>query len=144
MFQESLSEFQQLLQAMPEKSPRSPSLVGAGVATGDRIFATGSDTVSKCVFAILCLFLLDFRAYNHGVKGPQHPRTYCDNKLSAILSFTSIFTVRSGAMWQQDLVILSPESDSTFQLRLGEWPFHCESVLLRMGKWDHPPGFLQS
>ena len=105
-------------------------LVGAFLATGDRIFATGSDSVhrllhgapprgrqlyftfpsapdplfksSKAPFLTLrvatlsgaprqaplevsqklfCdpvpwLFLLDFRAYNHGLKGPQEPQTY--------------------------------------------------------------------
>ena len=50
-------------------------LVGACLATGDRIFAAGSE---NC-FAIPWLFLLDFRAYNHGSKGPQKHKTYCDN-----------------------------------------------------------------
>ena len=49
-------------------------------------------------FAILCCVLLDFRACNLGLEGPQKPKTHCDNKLFAILSFTSVFTVRSGAL----------------------------------------------
>ena len=69
----------------------TPHLVGACLAPGDRIFATGSGTVSKCVFAIVCLLLLDFRAYNHGLKVSQKPKLYCDNELFAILSFTSVF-----------------------------------------------------
>ena len=98
-------------------------LVGACLATGDRIFAfaTGSDSVSKSVFAILWLFLLDFRAYNHGLKGTQKPKTYCDNTSFAILSFTRSLIVRSGPVWRQDLAVLSPEGprDSTCQLRSG-------------------------
>ena len=60
--------------------------------------------IENC-FAILWLFCLDFKAYNHGLKGPQ--------------SFTPILIVRSGPGWRQDLVILSPEGpcDSTCQLR---------------------------
>ena len=70
-------------------------------------------------FAILCLFLLDFRAYNHGLKEPQKPKTYCDNKLLRSYLSPRVSAVRSGAMWRQDLAILSPEGsrDSTFQLR---------------------------
>ena len=73
----------------------------------------------KMCFLRFCVFLLDFRAYNHGLKGPQKPKTCCDNKLLTILSFTSVFTVGSGIVWQQDLAILSPEGsrDSMFQLR---------------------------
>ena len=72
-------------------SQRVP-LVGACLATGDRIFAI----VSQNRFAILWLFLLDFKAYNHGLKGPQKPKTYCDN--SRLRSYLSppVFTVRSG------------------------------------------------
>ena len=75
----------------------------------------------KNCFAILWLFLLDFRAFNHGVKGPQKPKTYCDNSNLAILSFNLTFIVRSGPVWRQDLAILSPEAprDSTCQLRRG-------------------------
>ena len=75
----------------------------------------------KICYAILCLFLRDFRASNHCLKGPQKPKAYCDKKRFAVLSFTSVSTVRSGALWQQDLAILSPGGfrDSTFQLWLG-------------------------
>ena len=47
-------------------------LVGACFTKDDRIFATGSDGVSKN--ASLWLFLLDLSAYNHGLKGPQKPK----------------------------------------------------------------------
>ena len=40
----------------------------------------GAALSQKC-FAILCLFVFDFRGYNHGLKGPQKPKTYCDKKL---------------------------------------------------------------
>ena len=64
-------------------------------------------------------FLLDFRAYEHGLTGPQKPKTDCDNSSCANLSFTTILTLRSGPVWRQDLAILSPEGprDSTCQLR---------------------------
>ena len=76
----------------------------------------------KMCFAILCLFLLDIRACNHCLKGPQKPKTYCNNKPFAILSFTSVFVVRLGTGWRQDLAILSPEGsrDSAFQLRIDQ------------------------
>ena len=51
-----------------------PTLVGACPATGDRIFVTGCDSVSKLFFAILWLFLLDFMTCNHALKGPQKPK----------------------------------------------------------------------
>ena len=61
--------------------------------------ATGSlrqgTTLSQNAFAILCLFLLGIRAYDDGLKGPQKPETYCDNKLFAILSFTSCLYFRT-------------------------------------------------
>ena len=65
------------------------------------------------------LFSLDVRAYNHGLKGPQKPKTYCDNSSFAILSLTPILTVRLGPVWRQDLAILSPDGprNSTCQLR---------------------------
>ena len=44
-------------------------LVGACLATGDRIFATGSAAVSKCVLRSYACF----RAYNHGLnRSPKH------------------------------------------------------------------------
>ena len=42
----------------------------------------------KNCFAILWLFLLDFRAYNQSSKGPQKPKIYCDYSSFAVLSFT--------------------------------------------------------
>ena len=71
--------------------------------------------LGKMSFTILCLFCL---MSGHGLKGPQKRKTYCDNMLGAILSFTSVFIVRSGAICRQDLAILSPEGsrDSTFQV----------------------------
>ena len=50
-------------------------LVGACLATGDRIFATESDSVSKTVLRSCGCFLLDPIAYNHGLKGLQEPKT---------------------------------------------------------------------
>ena len=74
---------------------------------------------SAQTLAILCLFLLDLRACNHGLKGPQKPKTYFDYSSSAILSFTPILIVRLGPVWQQDLAILSSDGprDRTGQLR---------------------------
>ena len=75
----------------------------------------------KNCFAILWLSLLDLSAYNHGLKGPQKPKAYCDNSpLRSYLS-PSVFIVRSGPVWRQDLAILSPDEprDNTCQLRAG-------------------------
>ena len=48
---------------------QSKGLVGACLATGHRIFATGVDTVLKCdLRSCDCL-----RTYSHGLKGPQEP-----------------------------------------------------------------------
>ena len=85
-------------------------LVGACLATGDRIFATGRDTDSKCVLrSCACFCLISGR-----VKRAQKPKMFCDSSSFAILSFTPILTVRS-AVWRQDLAILSSEGphDST-------------------------------
>ena len=84
--------------------------VRACLATGDRIFATGSDSVSKIGFAILCQFLLDLGVCNHGLKGPQKPKTYCDNGILRSYLSPSVFIVRSGSVWRQDLAILSWDS----------------------------------
>ena len=92
-----------LRQVLAKLRGRAKTLVGACLATGDRIFATGSASVSINCFAILWLFLLDFRACNHGSKGPQKPKTYCDNSSFAILSFTPVLIVRSGPAWRQHL-----------------------------------------
>ena len=51
-------------------------------------------------------------AYNHSVKGPQKPKPYCDNKLLRSHPSPLVFTVRSGTVWRQDLVILSPKASS--------------------------------
>ena len=74
----------------------------------------------KMCFAILYLFLLGFRAYNDGLKGPHTPETYFDKKFIGTLSFTSCLAVWSEAVRQQDFAILSPEGscDSTFHLRM--------------------------
>ena len=45
-------------------------LVGACLATGDRIFATGSDSVSKTVFAILWLV---FARQDLAILSPEGP-----------------------------------------------------------------------
>ena len=85
--------------------------------------ATGSlrqeAMVSQKLVSILWLFLLDLTAYNHGLKGPQKPKTYCDNTILRSYLSPSVFTVRSGPVWRQDLAILSPEGprDNTCQLR---------------------------
>ena len=68
------------------------------LAARDRISATGSDIVIECVLRSCVCFLLDFRAYNHGLKGPQKPKPYCDNQL---LRSPPVFTVRSGTVWRQ-------------------------------------------
>ena len=44
--------------------------------------------MSQKLFCDPVAVLLDFRAYHHGLKGPQKPKTYCDNSSFAILSFT--------------------------------------------------------
>ena len=95
------------------------NLVGACLATGDRIFATGSDSVSKTVLRSCGCFLLDLSAINHGLKGPQKPKTYCDKSMLRSYLSPSVFTVRSGPVWRQDFAILSPEGprDNTCQLR---------------------------
>ena len=56
------------------------ALVGACLATDGRILRQEA-IVSQKLFAILWLFLLDLSAYNHGLKGPQKPKTYCDNSI---------------------------------------------------------------
>ena len=74
-----------------------------------------------CLLFLFCdpVFLLDLRAYNHGLTGPQKNKTCCDNKLLRSYLSPSVVAVRSGTAWRQDLAILSPEGfrDSTFQLR---------------------------
>ena len=177
------------LKTTPTPNKNGSCLVGACLATRDRIFATGNDSVSRlfcdavAVFAwfqrkikgqqlkaksfqnfhnfshffrtfppglspskqrvlaqrerkrrkdnknnrsnrccTLVAALLSssygFRAHNHGLKGPQKPKTYCDNNMFSLLSFTPILTVRLGPVWRQDLAILSPEGprDDTCQL----------------------------
>ena len=49
----------------------------------------------------------------------QKPKTYCDNSSLRSYLSPSVFTVRSGPVWRQDLAILSPEGprDNTCQLR---------------------------
>ena len=76
--------------------------------------------MSQSCFAILCLFLLDFRACNRGSKGPLKPKTYCDNGRLRSYPSHSVFTFRSGPVWRQDLAILSPEGlrNNTCQLRV--------------------------
>ena len=66
--------------------------------------------------AILCLLLLDIRAYSHSLKGPKSPKPSCDSKFLRSYLSPPVFTVRSG---RQDLAMLSPEGshDNTFQLR---------------------------
>ena len=61
-----------------------------------------SNTVSKCVLPF-CVFSY-IRPYSHGLRRPQKPNTYCDDKLFAILSFTSLFTVGSGAVWRRHVL----------------------------------------
>ena len=87
-------------------------LVGACLARCTRISATGGDTVSKCVLQSCASFSL-LSEHTITVWGPQRPKAYCDNKLFAILSFTSVFTVGVGNVWRQDLAILSPEGSCT-------------------------------
>ena len=55
-------------------SGKEKALVGACLATADRIFATGSDTVSKCVLQSCACF----RAYSRGLKGHIAIKRFCD------------------------------------------------------------------
>ena len=105
---------------------RHQSLVGACLTTGDRIFATGSDPFSKCVLQSCSCFCLILGIQSWSERAPAS-KAYCDNKLIAILSFTFVFTVRSGAAWRQDLAILSPKGprNSTFQLRISLLRGYC-------------------
>ena len=48
-----------------------------------------------------CLLFPDFRAYIHGVKGPQSPKHIAIIRFFAILSSISVFIARSGAVWRQ-------------------------------------------
>ena len=98
---------------------RRPILVGACLATGDRILATGKDSVSKIVLRSCGCFLFDFRPYNHGLKGPRSPKNIAIIAVLRSCLSPPVFVVRSGPVWQQDLAILSPEGprDSTCQLR---------------------------
>ena len=84
-------------------------LVGACLATGDRIFATGSDSISKVVLRSCGCFCL-ISGIQSWIERAQKPKTYCDN--SSLRSYLSVnpplvFTVRSGPVWRQDLAILS-------------------------------------
>ena len=83
----------------------------------------------KMFFAILWLFLLDFRAYNHGLKGPQKPKTCCDTAvLRSYLSPLFLLSVRSGPVWRQDLAILSPRAHQQNEIAP-------EKLLNRYEKW---------
>ena len=75
--------------------------------------------MSQKLFCDLMAVLLVFRACDRGLKGPQEPKTDCHNSSFAILSFTSILTVRLEPVRRQDLATLSAERprDSTCQLR---------------------------
>ena len=50
---------------------------------------------------------------SYGLKGPQKPRTYCVNSSLRSYLSPSVFSVRSGPVWRQDLAILSPEGPAT-------------------------------
>ena len=80
-------------------------LVGACFATGDRIFATGSDSAEKLCcdpVAVLAGFQGIQTYVEHGLKGPQKPKTHCDNCSLAILSFTPILTHPTAkGVWQK-------------------------------------------
>ena len=52
---------------------------------------------------VLWLFLLDFRAYNHGFQGRQEPKTFCDNSILRSYLSPSVFTVRLEPVWRQHL-----------------------------------------
>ena len=84
--------------------------------------------VSQFFFCDSVAVFACFQAYDHGLKGPQKPKTDCDN--SSLRSYRSplVFIVRSGPMWRQDLAILSPEGprDNTCQLR---FRLECSLVL---------------
>ena len=56
-------------------------------------------TLSQNVFCDPVLVLLAFRAYNHGLKGPQKPKTDCENELLRSYLSPPVFIVRSGTVW---------------------------------------------
>ena len=70
------------------------NLVGACLRRCDRISLRQGATLSQMCFAVSCLFLqqLDFKAYNHGLKGPPKPKTDCDNKLLRSYLSAPVFT----------------------------------------------------
>ena len=77
----------------------------------------------KVYFAILYLFVVFSGHAIIGLKGPQKPKTDCDNKLVAIISFTSVFTVRSGtvATGSCDLSQKAPTARSNYGFVHGSW-----------------------
>ena len=68
------------------------SLVGACLATGDRIFATGSNRiVSQKLFCDPMAVLLNCRVCKSWFERIPEAQKYCSNRSFAILSFTFIF-----------------------------------------------------
>ena len=82
--------------------------LSASLATGDRIFATGSDSASKTVLRSCgCLCLIS------GIRSAKHIAT-----IAVLRSYLSppVFTVRSGPVWRQHLpttVVIPSALEST-------------------------------
>ena len=109
------------------------TLVGACLATGDRIFATGSDSVSKIVLRS-CVVFAWFQAYSHDLKGPQKPKHIAIiAALRSYLSALFLLLGRDPCRDRGDLAILSPEGprNSSWQLRFCPLPRHLLQNSLR-------------
>ena len=85
--------------------------------------------VSQKVFCDPVAVFAWFQACNHAVwKGPRSPKQIATIAVLRSYLSPSVFTVRSGPVWRQDLAILSPKGprDNTCQLRtLLPWPILC-------------------
>ena len=113
-----------------EKSTQS-GLVGACLATGARIFATGSDSVSKIVLqscGCFCLISVIQSWIDRALEGQNILRT-----IAVLRSYLSplVFTVRSGPVWRQDLAILSRWSDEKVNWKQWSHEFSsCDDMVL--------------
>ena len=58
--------------------------------------------------------MLDVRAYTRGLKGPRKSKTYCDKELLRSYLSPPVFTVRSGAVWRQDLASCLQKAPTMF------------------------------
>ena len=96
-------------------SPLIELLVGACLATLDRISATERDAVSKRALGSCA----GFAWYMNQVKREMRHNNVITNSLRSYLS-QPVFIAKSGMDWWQDLAILSPQGccNNTHQLRL--------------------------